>query len=56
MIDSLGPIILVLKKMGFDEIFIFMVILVAEVLIRSLNRLHNHQDFHGFYTEKRAPR
>ena len=27
----------------------------AEVLSRSLNRLHNHPDYHGFYMEKRGP-
>ncbi|XP_015054774.1 uncharacterized protein LOC107001125 [Solanum pennellii] len=30
-------------------------ILVAEVLSRSLNRLHSHPDYHGFFMEKRGP-
>ena len=30
-------------------------ILGAEVLSRSLNRLHNHPDYHGFFMERRGP-
>ena len=30
-------------------------ILGAEVLSRSLNRLHNHPDYHGFILERRGP-
>ena len=30
-------------------------ILVAEVLFRSLNRLHFHTDYHGFFMDKWGP-
>ncbi|KAK6782003.1 hypothetical protein RDI58_019799 [Solanum bulbocastanum] len=30
-------------------------ILGAEVLSRSLNRLHNHPDYHGFFMERKGP-
>ena len=84
---------LVLRKMGFDEVFIDMIwrimannwysfiingkrysffhtsrglkqgdplsqalfILGSEVLSRTLNRLYNHQDYNGFFMEKRGP-
>ncbi|XP_015084239.1 uncharacterized protein LOC107027648 [Solanum pennellii] len=90
---SWSYICLVLRKMGFDEVFIDMIwrimdnnwysiivngkrygffrstrglkqgdplspalfILGAEVLSRSLNRLHNHPDYQGFIMEKRGP-
>nr|XP_019067280.1 uncharacterized protein LOC109119268 [Solanum lycopersicum] len=90
---SWSYICLVLRKMGFNEVFIDMIwrimannwysiivngkrygffhstrglkqgdplsptlfILSAEVLSRSLNRLHNHPDYHGFIMEKRGP-
>ena len=37
-----------------DQLFPALFILVAEVLSRSLNRLHNHPDYHGFFMEMRG--
>ena len=38
-----------------DPIYPGLFILGAEVLSRSLNRLHNHPEYHGFFMETRGP-
>ncbi|XP_015159800.1 uncharacterized protein [Solanum tuberosum] len=57
---SWSYICLVLRRMGFDEVFIDMIWRImdnnaAEVLSRSLNRLHNNPEYHGFFMESRGP-
>ena len=64
MVNNWYSIIVNSKKYGFfhssrglkkgDPLSSALVILGAEGLSRFLNKLHNHQDYHGFYMQMRG--